>query len=219
VIAGIGLAMLVTIGIIVYLLMAGLQHAAGRAAASSTRAAHASTRHHGNATPPPAPTVSHSPTASPSSPPALQALTPVSAAAFGPGGTSHGDNPQSAAAAIGHNPASHWHTSWYATPLFGNLQSGTGLLLDMGRPVTITSARITLGPTRGASLQIRVGAVPTLAGLQPVASASNVGGVVQLRLSRPAPGRYVLIWFTRLPPDNAGTFQASIYDISLQGNP
>jgi len=27
----------------------------------------------------------------------------------------------------------------------------------------------------------------------------------------------VLVWFTRLPPDQAGTFQASVYDIKVLG--
>jgi hypothetical protein len=38
-----------------------------------------------------------------------------------------------------------------------------------------------------------------------------------MRLATPAHGRYVLIWFTRLPPDPAGTFQASVYNLRLEG--
>jgi hypothetical protein len=217
--AGIGLAILVTIGIIAYLLTIGLQHASGRPVAASTGRVHAYGRHRSHATPPPTPQASHTTTASPSSPPppATQALAPVSVTAFGAGGRP-GDDPQGAAAAIDHNPASRWRTDWYATAYFGNLYPGTGLLLDMGRPVTVTSARITLGSIPGASFQLRSGNVPSLAGLRPVAAASHAGGVVQLRASRPAPGRYLLIWFTKLPPDSAGTFEASVYDISLRGH-
>jgi hypothetical protein len=43
-----------------------------------------------------------------------------------------------------------------------------------------------------------------------VASAASAGGRVRLRLATPAHGRYVLIWFTRLPPDPAGTFQPEL---------
>jgi hypothetical protein len=32
-----------------------------------------------------------------------------------------------------------------------------------------------------------------------------------------AHGRYVLLWFTRLPPDPVGAFQARIYDERLEG--
>ena len=143
-------------------------------------------------------------------------LTPASATAFGSSG-GLGDNSGLAARAIDGNPDTAWHTDWYATARFGNLYPGTGLLVDMGRPVTITAAAITLGPAHGASFQLRVGAAPALASLRPVARAAGVGGVVRLRLARPAHGRYVLLWFTRLPPGPAGTFQAAVYGLQLQG--
>jgi hypothetical protein len=50
-----------------------------------------------------------------------------------------------------------------------------------------------------------------------VASAASAGGRVRLRLATPAHGRYVLIWFTRLPADPAGTFQASVHNLRLEG--
>ena len=88
----------------------------------------------------------------------------------------------------------------------------------MGRKVTITGARLTLGGAPGADFQLRVGAAATsLADLPRVASSAGAGGHVHLRLTKPAQGRYVLIWFTRLPPDTSGTFQVSVYDVSLQG--
>lgn len=158
----------------------------------------------------PAPTAA-TPAAAPPRP-----LTPASATAFGPAG-GPGDNSDLARLAIDGNPATAWHTDWYTTARFGNLYPGTGLLVDMGQPVTITAAQITLGPARGASFQLRVGAVPALARLRPVARAGNAGGVVWLRLTPPAHGRYVLLWFTSLPPGPAGTFQATVYSIQLQG--
>jgi hypothetical protein len=71
-------------------------------------------------------------------------------------------------------------------------------------------------PGHGASFQLRVGAAPALASLRPVARAVG-GGVARLLLSRPAHGRYLPLWFTRLPPGPAGTFQASVYEIELTG--
>jgi hypothetical protein len=152
-------------------------------------------------------------------PPTAQAhtLTPARAAAFGTRGEGNGDNPQLAPFAIDGNPATAWRTDWYTTADLGNLEPGTGLLLDMGRPVTVTATRITLGGASGASLQIRIGAAPALTRMPPVGHVSDTGGVVRLRLTTPAHGRYVLLWFTRLPPDPAGTFQASIYDVRLEG--
>ena len=161
------------------------------------------------------------PTPTPTTPAAIpaQSLRPASAAAFGPYGSGQGDGPQLAHLAVDRSRATAWHTDWYTTARFGNLYPGTGLLVDMGHPVTITAARITLGSARGADLQLRVGTAPRLADLPPVARAANAAGVLNLRPGTPARGRYVLIWFTGLPPDPAGTFQARVYDLQLTGQP
>ena len=90
----------------------------------------------------------------------MRALAPVSAAAFGVSGAGQGDNPQTAPLAIDGSRATAWRTDWYTTARFGNLYPGTGLLLDMGHPVTVTAARVTLGRAPGADLQLRVGAAP-----------------------------------------------------------
>ncbi|HEY1324041.1 MAG TPA: helix-turn-helix domain-containing protein [Streptosporangiaceae bacterium] len=157
--------------------------------------------------------------ASPStaSPAAVQALAPASVAAFGPAGLGDGDDPQRAAQAIGGNPAQPWISQWYATAHFGALKRGTGLLLDMGRPVTVASVRLSLVYS-GADIQLRAGSKPVPAWLPRVASASDAGGTVQLRPGSPVRVRYVLIWFTKLAPDNAGTYRASVYRITVQGH-
>jgi len=133
--------------------------------------------------------------------------------AFAPRGESDGDNPQLAKFAIKGNPA----TAWYTTASLVNLGPGTGLLLDMSRLVTITGAQITLGSIPGADFQLRPVAAPALADLPPIARTTDAGGVVRLRVAPPVRGRYVLIWFTRLPADPSGTFQAIISNITLDG--
>jgi len=143
-------------------------------------------------------------------------LTPVSATAFGSAG-GPGDNSDLARLAIDGNPATAWHTDWYSTARFGNLYPGTGLLVDMGRRATLTGAAIRLGRAHGASFQLRAGATPALASLRPVARASGAGGMVRLRFTRPVRGRYLLLWFTRLPPGPTGNFQASVYQLVLMG--
>jgi transcriptional regulator with XRE-family HTH domain len=156
------------------------------------------------------------PSPSPTSSRPVQALVPATIAAFGPGGTGQGDSPQLAQQALAGNASTPWHSDWYTTAHFGNLQSGTGLLLDMGRTVTITSARIALGNNTGADLALRIGNSPSLASLPPAAHANRVGGVIRLATA-PTRGRYVLVWFTKLPPDPAGTFQVAVYRIMLAG--
>lgn len=166
---------------------------------------------------PAAPATPTSP-ASPATPgSAVRTLTPASAAAFNPASAAQGDHADLAHLAIDADPATAWHTDWYATAHFGNLYPGTGLLVDMGRPATITAAQIRLGHAQGAGFQLRVGTAPAMAHLPPVAREAHAGGVVRLRLAAPAHGRYVLIWFTSLPPDQSGTFQVSVYSLRLEG--
>jgi hypothetical protein len=201
-----GAALVVVLGIGGYFLLSGsgpgTKPVAARPAATGSPA---------SSPPSPSPT----PSASPSL--AASALRPVSARALGTGGPGQGDNTGRAHLAIDASGATAWRSDWYATARFGNLASGTGLLLDMGRQVTVGSARIVLGSGSGGRLQLRVGSAPALRDLRPVAQASGAGGVVRLRASGNARGRYVLLWFTRLPADQAGTYQASVYDISLRG--
>jgi hypothetical protein len=140
-------------------------------------------------------------------------LTPVSAEAFGPDGTSDGDNPQGASQALSGDPAAPWHTSWYTTARFGNLQAGTGLLVDLGRVVRATRVTIELGSTPGADLQVRAGT--SAANLHTVARRSDAGGTIRLRLASHPRARYLLIWFTLLPPDSAGTYQAYVSRVTV----
>ncbi len=140
-------------------------------------------------------------------------------AAFGPDGTANGDDPRGAAGATGASSASAWYSDWYTTADFGNLQAGTGLLLDMGRAVTVTSVRLSLGHIPGADFQVRAGDTPVLADLRKVASSTGAAGLVHVSLAAPVHARYLLIWFTKLPPDPSGTYQVSVYEIRVQGRP
>ncbi|HEV3067819.1 MAG TPA: hypothetical protein VGY50_08235, partial [Streptosporangiaceae bacterium] len=80
----------------------------------------------------PTPIATTAVTATPKPTVAPQTLAAVSAVAFGPHGTADGDNPQIAARVLT-DPAMGWVSQWYATPSFGDLKQGTGLLLDLGR--------------------------------------------------------------------------------------
>ena len=143
-------------------------------------------------------------------------IAPVNAVAFGPHGPGQGDNPRGAWLAIDGQRRTAWHTRRYTTARFGSLYPGTGLLLDMGNTVTITAVRVTLGAATGASFQIRIGNQPMLADLRPAASSAGPGGIVRMTLGRPVRGRYVAVWFTRLPPGPAGTYQAAVHGIGVK---
>jgi hypothetical protein len=211
-----------------YVVLAGYDFIAKFGAASSNSVASVSTTISPSPARPTAPPTSgtSAPSASlprlppnlpaPASSPAPRSLTVASVAAFGPEGTSDGDNPVivSRVNGAGTQP---WYSSWYTTPEFGALQAGTGLLLDMGKAVTVSSVRLALGSPPGADVQLRVGNSASLAGLRSAARAAGVGGIVRLPVTAPASGRYVLVWFTRLPPDLQGTYQISVYSVTVYG--
>jgi hypothetical protein len=193
---------------------AGGHQAARHAAGHGHSAPAAKASHPAAASPAPRASRSAPPSAAPAQP--AQSLRPVQVTAFGPNG---GDNPQLAGLAIGHKHSDGWHTDWYSSAQFGGLYHGTGLLLDMGHPVTIPAGGVARGHPPGAWLPRRARDRPALGGLRPVARASGAGGMVRLRLASPARARYVLVWFTRLPTDTSGTFQAQVNNIALRGRP
>ena len=218
--AALAVAVLAIVGWAAFHVASTAGHARSAAVAAADRSAashqHAGTAPAGRGTPSPSPSPSPSHSTAAPAPPA-QILTPVRAMAFGPGGPAAGDDPQHAAMAIDGSSGTAWESDWYTTADFGHLQSGTGLLLDMGRRVTITDAEITLGGSPGADVQLRAGNVPVLADLHEVASTAGPGGTVRMRFT--ARAKYVLIWFTQLPPDGSGTYEASVYDVHLHGHP
>jgi cytoskeletal protein RodZ len=222
--AALAVVVLAVIGFAAYKFASGVGHTHHAAAASSQRAgpgSPAAASASGPAVQASAAQASPaqaSPPVTPSATPAAaQTLAPTTVAAFGPGGAATGDDQARAGLAIGDDAASPWYSDWYTTSDFGNLQAGTGLLLDMGRTVTVTSVRLSLGGAPGADLQLRAGRRPVLDSLRTVASRSGAGRTVSLRLTTPVHARYLLIWFTSLPPDPAGTYQVSVYDIRIRG--
>jgi hypothetical protein len=126
-----------------------------------------------------------------------------------------GDHPGDAFRALD-DGAMPWSSSWYLSPEFGNLQAGTGLLLNMGKSVTVSSVQLALGGQVGADVQVWVGDSADLSALSTVATATDVGGTVSLPTAR-ASGDYVLIWFTALPPIGDGRYQISVYDTTVDG--
>jgi hypothetical protein len=184
------------------------QHPAAGASASSPAASTAP------ASPSPA---SPSPSTSVSASPPPRVLAPASVTAFGPAGSADGQNPHNVALAVSGHPTTPWYSYVSATPRLPGPASGTGLLLDMGRTVTVTSVQVSMVGPRGAALQLRTGAKPLLSSLREVASVSGAGGTALLRPATSVKVRYVLVWFTQLPPDRLGTYQANVYRIVVHG--
>jgi serine/threonine protein kinase len=161
----------------------------------------------------------------------ISVLTPVSAHGFdalsSPADDPQNENDQLAKYAIDSSPSSSWNTQYYiGNPVFGGTKTGTGLILDMGKPVRLSSVRVTFGSIPGADVSIEVGnsnvrAQSTLSSFTTVASATGVAGTHTFAVSSKATGRYVLIWFTKLPPKSSGSasqYEAQIFNIVARGS-
>jgi hypothetical protein len=88
----------------------------------------------------------------------------------------------------------------------------------MGGAVKLSGLRLVLDRPLGADVQVRVGNSATLAGLATVASVTDVGGTVRLPVTSPVSGRYVLVWFTKLPPNGQqDQYQVGVYSMTVNG--
>jgi len=174
---------------------------------------------HGSA-PPAGPKHSHS--ASPSNTPST-VLQPSSAVAYGP---ALGDNASQAGLAIDSSPTTDWTTDSYrGSPRFGNLYHGTGLMLDMGRRVNVSSVTVTFGSMSGTHVRVEVGSTGTGTGLAPppgfttLNHSSNAVRTVTFTGHSAASGQFILIWFTKLAPQSgqSGHFQADVFNVVVRG--
>ena len=154
-------------------------------------------------------------------------LKPVSASSFNPLGSPPGSNEDSGETGnvLDGSASTFWHTSYYVgNPVFGGLKKGTGLLLDMGRPVRLSQVQVQFGSSCCAHVQIEIGnnnnpdasALSTFTVLQSSAAAHDN---TTFNVTKNATGRYVLIWLTYLPPltGSANQFEAQIYNVIVHG--
>ncbi len=148
----------------------------------------------------------------------------MSATVYNPLGSSDDDDPADAPKAIDGSTSTFWHTSYYLGHQFGNLKKGTGLILDMGRPVRLSQLTVQFGTTCCTHVMIEVGNSSTasaaaLGTFTPVQSSSAAQGSTTFDMTKQVTGRYVLIWITDLPPlaGNPGKYETLIYDVTAHG--
>jgi hypothetical protein len=172
----------------------------------------------------PAPAPSRSQSSSQSAAATAKLLTPVSATVYNPLGSSGDDDPADAPKAIDGNPSTFWHTSYYLGHQFGNLKKGTGLILDMGRPVRLSQLTVQFGTNCCTHVMIEVGnsntaSAATLSTFTAVQSSSAAQGSTTFNVTKQVTGRYVLIWITDLPPlaGSSSKYETLIYDVTAHG--
>jgi flagellar basal body-associated protein FliL len=158
---------------------------------------------------------------------AAAVLKPAGANSFDALGDDGGnENANDAQYAIDGSTSTAWHTDYYfGEPTFGNLKKGTGLILDMGKPVRLSQVMVQFGSSCCTHVEIEIGnddtpapsALNTFTELQGSATAA---GPTTFNVTKNATGRYVLIWITYLPPrvGNPSQYESLIYNVTLRGS-
>ncbi|HLX18846.1 MAG TPA: protein kinase [Gaiellaceae bacterium] len=106
------------------------------------------------------------------------------------------DHANTASAATDGNPSTDWYTQTYATPEFGNLTSGLGLVLDAGSARKLGTITVNT-PTPGFVAQIRAGN-SAQGPFTADSSTQTVSSSTTFHLNG-ANARYYLVWISRLP--------------------
>ena len=145
---------------------------------------------------------------------------------FDPYGEDAEENSELTDSTIDHDPDTSWITSWYTTPELGNLKSGVGLLIDLGKVRTVSAVELSVGGTTGVELYVadsEASDAPTqLEQLQKATKGFTEASGSNQQISL-APGsydtRWVLVWLTKLPPDpdEPGHFRGQVSEVSVRG--
>lgn len=136
---------------------------------------------------------------------------------FDPFGKDQSEKPEGIKNAYDNSPATYWQTDFYLSPRFGNLKSGVGIILDLGKVQQVGKVSVSfMGET---SVELRAasadaGAEPTsFAAYSKVANGS--GTSVTLQPGKSLKTQYLLVWLTQLPPDNEGHWRGRVADIKV----
>jgi len=131
---------------------------------------------------------------------------------------------QEAKFAIDGKMSTDWSSQYYLSPEFGALKTGSGLMIDMGRPVRFTTVTVTFNSEQGAQVELKVGdsterSKQNLDSMTTVASADNPTNTYTFHITSKTTGQYLVIWFTRLPPmpGSAGKYEAQVFNVTIKG--
>jgi hypothetical protein len=118
--------------------------------------------------------------------------------------------------AIDGSASSYWTTQFYYGADFGGQRNGIGLVLDMGRGVTVDKVTVFMPSGAPGHVELHVGDSQTHGPDAKVASGDAVDAF-DLKPTTSAKGRYVILWFTKLP-NVGGKFQIFVKDVKVFGS-
>ncbi|MFE5580383.1 protein kinase family protein [Kitasatospora sp. NPDC056531] len=127
--------------------------------------------------------------------------------------------------AIDGDPNTAWTTGWYVDQLGPKppaLKSGTGLMIDLGSPQSVSSVNVQFqGGEQAAELRVPTAAAaanPTQARPESFTVVAKKSGTnVEYTLDSPVTTRYLLIWLTSLNKDSDGRYRGHVAEVKVSG--
>jgi hypothetical protein len=152
-----------------------------------------------------------------------QPVRVVAAEGFDPPPDGNGEeNSDRARRAVDGDTGTVWTTKSYRNP-FGStgIKQGVGLLLDLGRRQQVGSVSVALRGD-GADLQLRVAdrrgdRVGDYRTVAEAVDTTDDSGPLALRLDGPVQARYLLLWFTALPPVDGSDYRGTVAEVTVRG--
>ncbi|MEV5800287.1 protein kinase family protein [Streptomyces collinus] len=136
---------------------------------------------------------------------------------FDPFGKDSSEKPEGIGNAYDSSASTYWQTDFYLSPQFGNLKSGVGVILDLGKAQQV--GKVTVSFVGETSVELRAASAD--AGSEPTSfdaytkAAGGSGTTVVLKPSKSLKSQYLLVWLTELPADGQGHWRGRVADIKV----
>jgi serine/threonine protein kinase len=122
--------------------------------------------------------------------------------------------PNDISKAIDGNKSSFWTTQHYFDADFGRQRKGIGLVLDMGKTVTVDKVTVVMPPSGSPGrVELHVGDSAKSSDSE-AEDTGDAAGIFNLK-GKQAKGRYITLWFTKLP--KIGLYQIKVKDVTVTG--
>ncbi|MEW2396519.1 protein kinase family protein [Streptomyces sp. NPDC046862] len=111
----------------------------------------------------------------------------------------------------------YWQTDFYKGADFGNLKPGLGIILDLGKTQKVGTVTVTFVGNTSVELRAASGTAssqPTSFDAYPKVAAGS-GTTVKLKPDKSVKTRYLLVWLTKLPLTDDGTYRGRVADIKV----
>ncbi|MEU5340030.1 MULTISPECIES: protein kinase family protein [unclassified Streptomyces] len=135
---------------------------------------------------------------------------------FDPFGSDGSETPSDIGKIYDGSSSTYWQTSFYTSADFGRLKEGVGAILDLGKVQEVGKVRVSFVGSTSVELRAATGADADPKSFDSYTKvADGTGTSVTLEPAKSVKARYLLVWLTKLPPTNEGTFRGKVLDVKV----